>query len=153
MKLHGEVIGEPEHIAVIFTRGEKDFVFMVRAVFDMEEFEKLCPEPTPMQSLKHGPVIDDAYKKRVTDHYDRRTSWVILQALSATDGLTWDEVDMEKPDTWELYQKELRESGLTNGELAHLITRVNDVNSVDEKKMEEARDRFSASQEAEEQPQ
>lgn len=153
MKLHGKVIGEPKPIPVIFTRGEEDFVFMVKAVFDMEEFETLCPEPKPTVSLREGPILDESYKKRVESHYDRKTNWVILQALTATKGLEWDTVDMEKPDTWENYQKELRMAGLTNGELVHLITQINKVNSVDEKKMEEARDRFSASQEATEQPQ
>lgn len=148
MKLKGQVLGEPEPIVVVFSRGEQDFVFKVKAVYDFSDFDKLCSEPKPIHSFKKGQIIDDEYKARVVEYQDRKTDWAIVSALSVTEDLEWDEIMMDNPETWSLWRKELTEAGLTNGELAHLIDQVNKVNSIDEKKMEEARERFSVSQEA-----
>lgn len=148
MKIKGQTLGEPEPRVVVFTRGDKDFVLRVKAVYDYREFDKLCPEPTPRVSMNTGPIVDDAYKQRIKDHYANKTNWVIITALSATEGLEWDEVDFTKPETWCKYEDELRASGMTTGELSYLIDEIGKANSVDEKVMEAARDRFTRSQEA-----
>jgi len=149
MKLKGQTIGRPSSKPVVFTRGDTEFVFHVQAVFDLEKFEEMCPEPKPKRSLKKGLMIDDAYKKAREDWFKLRATFVILQSLDATEDLEWEQVDRNDPSTWANYEKELREAGLTTGELTYLIEQVNSVNSITEKVMEEARDRFIASQEAE----
>ena len=151
MKINGQTLGEPEPRVIVFTRKGQDFVFKVKPVYDFTEFDKICPEPVQRTSLVHGPIVDDKYKKRVSDYYARKTEWAILQALSATDGLEWDTIVPDDPETWKNYEKELSDAGLTSGEMVYLIEQINAVNSVDEKVMEAARDRFIASQEADQQ--
>ena len=153
MKLKGRTPGLPAPTPVVFERGDDQFVFMVQAVLDYTEFDKLCKEPKPKISMKTGKAVDTQdHKDALLKYAQHQTHWTILKALEATEGLEWETVDMDNPETWANYKDELIDAGLTNGEVAHLFEQVADANSVDEKKMQEARDRFFRSQEAEDTP-
>ena len=149
MKILGKRIGEPEPKVVVIERKDKDgdveqFVFTLKAVFDRQTFDEICPKPKPKVSLKDGPIIDADYRKRVEEYSTHKTYWTILDSLSATDGLEWEKVKLDDPSTWTLFEDELIESGLTQGEINYLVTQITDANSIDEATMEEARERFFA---------
>ena len=147
MRIKGKLIGAPESRLCVFERGEEKYVFTINAVLDYTEFDKLCPTPSPPKVTKPGGVAlanpeSPIFLEKLTKYSIVKTSWLILKALEQTEGLEWDDVNMEDPDTWDKYKDELMGSGLTEGEVAHLINQIYLVNSLDESKMNEARDRF-----------
>lgn len=148
MKLNGQGIGAPDPLMVVFERGENKFVFHVQAVFDFGPFNELCPKPNPGKSLRKGIVKDESYRKRLENWNIKRGNWGIIKALEATEGLEWEVVDLDKPDTWEKFEDELLDAGLTRGEIAYLLDTVTRANTVSDAAMEDARDRFIAGQEA-----
>ena len=78
----------------------------------------------------------------------RRHNYMCLQSLSATDGLTWDTVEFDKPETWANWEKELQEVGFTTFDINRVIGGIYEANGLDDNKVEEARQRFLASQRA-----
>lgn len=153
MKLKGKVPGAPKPRYCVIEREDDQFVFRIDAVLDYTDFDKFCPEPTPPQILKPGGKVfgapnDPSHLKALEAHGQYKTHWTILKALANTEELEWDEVKLDDPDTWHLYVDEFRSAGLTEGEIAYLVTQIYENLGIDEKKMTEARDRFLRSQEA-----
>jgi len=153
MKIKGLTIGEPKPRVTIIERGDVTHVFKLKAVTNTDEFDKICPLPQPPKSMKPGGLVtvnyeSPEYKEALTKYYQLKTNWIVLQSISATEELQWDTVDLNKPDTWENYIKELGDAGLTQGEITHLITEINKANSFDSDRMDEALDRFIRGQEA-----
>jgi hypothetical protein len=148
MKYKGNVIAPPPPEIVAFPRENGDLVFVVKSVLDFSEFDALCPEPEPPSILKPGesastPDFENPdYKKRVGTWYQNRLNWMCLEAIASPD-ISWDTVVPEQPETWSNFRVELRQdAGLTPQQVQHLVNRIMLHNSVDEKKMKEARDRF-----------
>jgi hypothetical protein len=56
--------------------------------------------------------------------------------------IEWETVDMDKPTTWPKWVDELQENGLSEVEVGRIINAVLAANSLDEKKIEEARKSF-----------
>jgi len=153
MRIKGKLIGAPEPKLCVIERGEEQFVFTISAVLDYSEFDRLCPTPKPPKAMKPGGKVTEnpnspKYLEALTKYAEKKTSWLLIQAINGTEGLEWEKVDLTDPDTWDSYMDELKESGLTEGEIAYLINQVYVVNSLDESKMTEARERFMSSQEA-----
>jgi hypothetical protein len=129
-----------------------DIVFKVRAVLDYSDFEKMCPTPQPPMVRKLGqaqatPDISDVkYTEMLGRWASQRTHYMMLKSLEATEGLEWETVKINEPDTWEGFAKELEAAGLTNPEAAKLLGAISQVNGIDEDKYEEARQRFLHSQ-------
>lgn len=80
----------------------------------------------------------DALKKRGM----KRFTWIILQSLSATDGLIFETVNMQDPETWMKLEDELKDSGFSPTEVAMIFNGVTAANGMDEDKYKEARERF-----------
>jgi len=153
MRIKGKLIGAPKPRPCVIERENEQFVFTISAVLDYKEFDELCPTPKPPKALKPGGKVtvntdSPRYLEALTKYSEKKTSWLLIQAISDTDGLEWERVDLQDPETWSLYMEELKGSGLTEGEIAYLINQVYEVNSLDESKMTEARERFISSQEA-----
>jgi len=147
MRIKGKKIEGPNVEIIVIPRKDEDIVFKAQAVLDLEDFEKLCPVPKPPQMLKRGVgMVDDVedvnYKIAMRVHAERRIDWIVLQSLKATPDLEWETVDYGQPDTWRLYKKELRDSGFGEYEINRIINGVMIANSLDDRKMEEARERF-----------
>jgi hypothetical protein len=153
MRIKGKLIGAPKPRLCVIERGDEQFVFTINAVLDYSAFDKLCPTPKPPKVMKPGGSVSEdpmngSYLKKLQDYSEQKTHWLIINALKETEGLIWDKVDEDDPDTWKFYLDELKEGGLTEGEVAHLINQAYLCNSLDESKMDEARERFIRSQEA-----
>lgn len=147
MKLHGKEIERPEPVFAVFQRGDNELVIQCEAVYDHEPFEKVCPVPKPPKKVMKGGieqvVLDDPdYLQRVDKHSERQFAWLVISSISNTPGLEWETVDINKPSTWESYQKEMRESGFLQAEINEIVARVLEANAMDESRMEEARQRF-----------
>lgn len=153
MRIKGKLIGAPKPRLCVIERGDETYVFTINAVLDYSKFDELCPTPKPPRVMKPGGGVSEDpmngdYLKKLQTYSEQKTHWLLISALAETEGLEWDKVKLGEPDTWSLYMDELKESGLTEGELAHLINQVYVTNSLDESKMDEALERFIRSQEA-----
>lgn len=149
MKIQGKKVEAPKPTIVAFAREDGDVVFQVGAVLDFAPFDAICQEPklteVVMADGRKEYKDDHFYQANVRKYNKRRLDWMILQSLRSTPGLEWERVNLEDPDTWELYEDELRET-FNQGEINNLISAVINANSANEDKMREAKERFLATQ-------
>lgn len=151
MKIHGKEISGPNVEVVVIPRNDGDLVFKAQAVLDYEDFNKLNPMPQPPGVMRPGGVMsydtsDKKYNSQIDDWAKSKTHFMVLKSLDATEGLEWDTVEMAKPDTWNLYQQEMNDAGLTPGEIGRIITCVTDACGLNQTKIDEATKRFLAGQ-------
>lgn len=152
MKLNGKQPGV--NIEQIFLpRGNETLVFHAKAIDSFDEFEKLCPPPEPpAKILKGGEKIsnpeDPEYKKSMDNYGAKRLGYMVIKGLLETPGLEWEKVKLDDHTTWQKFREELRESGLSDTEVNRLVAGVMKANSLSEIAIEEARRRFLASQQA-----
>jgi hypothetical protein len=148
MKIHGREIKGPNVEIIPIPRGEGgDIIFRARAVLDLSEFHRLCPIPEPPKVMGKGGTIkldvdDKNYKRSIDEYADRRSAYMVVASLAATDGLEWDTVSLSDPNTWTNYERELRDSGFSDYEVKRIVIGVMQANALDDKKIEEARERF-----------
>jgi len=153
MKYAGKQIEGPNVEMVFIPRTDGDLVFKCKAVLDQdyESFETLCPDPQPPEVIRPGNirtpnVADPEYGKQIDEWANKRTAFMILASLSATDELEWDTVAMEDPDTWANYKTELQSSGFTAAEIMRIVSGVMSACGMNDDKIDEARERFLAAQ-------
>ena len=154
MKLHGVKI-EGRHTETIFVpRGDDDgFMFMATAIQSLDRFAELCPEPKPPVIHRPGkaPQADTgsrSFIEAMTEHNRRRLGYMVMETLRGTEGLEYEILDSEKPETWSRYEEEFLASGFTQMEVNNIISGVLRVNSLDPEHIRAARDRFLALREA-----
>ena len=136
MRIKGKLIGAPKPRLCIIEREGEQFVFTINAVLDYSKFDELCPTPKPPKVMTPGGGVSEdttsgVYLQQLQDYSENKTHWLLINALRETDGLEWEKVDEEDPSTWKEYLVELKESGLTEGEVAYLINQVYQTNSLD----------------------
>jgi len=153
LKIKGQHISLPTPVLIIIPREGNDLIFYAQPIIDYSDFDTKAPEPTPPRVLRPGGVeFDDydsqSYKESLERHGRLRWAWMIVKSLLATDGLEWETVNFNDPSTWEGYEKELKESGLTQSEVNYLSSQVAKANMLTEEKVEQARQRFFAKQQA-----
>ncbi len=161
MKLHGKELLRAKPVIVVFPRmddaGEHaDMVFQCAPVIDYKPFEDLCPLPKPRMVTFPGnknkppqPQLNDPkYKEALTKYAEQKSAWLFVTSLKATPGLEWEIVNYGDPETWVKWQEELTDSGLTDVECQRLLFGIMEANSLSEDRMDEARDRFLAGQQA-----
>lgn len=148
MKL-GEQNLKPNLVVIPIPRGDADnvLIFRARAVESMAEFDRLCPKPMPgVKKLPGGVRKEDtnspAYKAAMQQYGACRLAWMVLDSLAATEDLTWDTVVADQPETWCNYQKELREAGFNDYEVARIVQGVLEANCLSDDLVDEARKRF-----------
>jgi hypothetical protein len=71
---------------------------------------------------------------------------MFLVSLSDSPDIVWDTVDMLKPETYANVEQELRDSEFLPAEINQIRQAVSIVNALDDRKMDEARKAFLASQ-------
>ncbi len=156
MKKGGVKLAVPQDI-VVFQRGDNQLVFNVKGIASMDEFEKLAPEPKPpMMRKPNGQKVadpeDPAYLKAVEQHGMLRASYIVVKSLE-DDDIEWENVKLDRPDTWELWHKELEDAGMTQFERNYLLTKIFSVNGIgSEDVYKQVRDNFLANQAAKTQP-
>lgn len=149
MKYKGKKLKGPNVEFIILPRPneEEDIIFKAKAVLCMDDFDKYCPLPKMPQKLVRGKgMVDDPddphYKAQLDDRNKKRIDWLVIESIKDTEGLEWEKVKTNDPNTWHLYKEELREAGFNDFEINRIVNGVLIANSLDEKKMEEARERF-----------
>ena len=149
MEINGKSFkGPATDVVVIPFRGE-DIVFTIQCVTDYSDFNKVCqlPEPKKLVNPKGETKVlvnDPKFQEEIYKHSALRTHWMILQSLKATEDLKWDTVDFDDPTTWNKYIDELEAFGFTESHIDHLISKIIELNGLDDDKLEEARKRFLA---------
>lgn len=147
MKLKGQKIPDCFEVVPII-RGSDEFFIQIAPVLNYDEFNNFVPKPTPTKMiLKPGnitePDLTDTAYKEALDLYGRmRWAWMIIKSLAATPELTWDEVDLTKPDTWLKVDDELAKANFTTAELNAIYEGVATVHGLNEDKVQAARESF-----------
>lgn len=148
MKLHGKTIVPAEPEVIVIPRQKEDIILYARPVLSFDDYEKLNPKPMPPEIVKPGgeksyAINDETYTKKLREWANKKTAWMILESLSATDGLVWDTVDLNNPETWDP-EAELKQSGFSDLEIAKIITTVLNASGLSEKRIETATQSFLA---------
>lgn len=148
MRIKGKVIHGPMYEVVVIPRpNNEDLVFKCQAVLNMDTFDKLCPEPTPPVITPLGkpsrPDFEDKdYIKAMEENNRKRFHFLRLESLKATEGLEFETIKDNDPETWSNLQKELFDAGLSPAEVAMIYTGINAANGMNEERLREARERF-----------
>lgn len=154
MKLNGVEIKGINIVNIVIPRGNDDqIVFQAKAVLGYDDFDKLCPMPKAPKRMLPGRVMQDnvedpKYKEAQQTYAEQRMAWMVLESLSATEGLEWETVKKDDPATWLNWNKELKASGFSEVECSRILSGVFEANALDENKIEAARQRFLALQAA-----
>jgi len=151
MKINGKTIQGPNEVITVIPRENGDLIFKSRAILDYAKFDTLCKVPiAPFKKMPDGQTFpdfdDEGYKKAIRQFSERKVAFMIVDSLSATDGLEFETVKINDPTTWENVETELRTAGLTEVEIQRVIASVWEANGLDNQKIEEAKKRFLASQ-------
>ena len=148
MKIQGKKLEGIVRRPIPIIRGEDVHYLVAEAITDYSDFDTLCPRPNPPMGVRPGgvpaPNIEDAgFRKQLDEWITKRTNWMILKSLSATEGLEWsDAIDLNDPETWGNYNKEFIEAGLNESERTMIVTAVTIVNTLDQEKIDAAMDDF-----------
>ena len=146
MKVNGKELDAPKPVDVPVTINGETIIFKVAAVLDYSDFESLCPVPQPPEVITPGNIRrnnpqDPKYRDEIKRHGERRTAWMFLQSLSKTEGLEWETVKEDDPETWENMEGELRKS-LAPHSVNRLISKMCEANGLGEEVLREARESF-----------
>lgn len=152
MQINGFTITHKTLEYLVFPgRGEdgKDLVLTFQPVTDYTEFEQqvLRPEPVYRQyadGRKEVDFTDETYKTELQEYSTKRTIWMVLKSLSATEGLVWNKVDLANSATWTNLDDELAEAGFLPSEINLIYDKVFMACGFNTKKIEEATDSFLA---------
>ena len=153
MKIKGKKIQSANREVIAIPRGmEDDIIFVADAIMDMTPFDTMCPVPMPpmrkIDGIDTPNLKDSAYLKKLGKHAEQRLAWMVLTSLEGTEGLEWETVDAGDRSTWHLFRAELKDSGFSAMEVNRIIAGVINVNALSEDKIDEARQRFLLSQQA-----
>ena len=145
MKIGGVVVTPCEELLVL-PRPEGAIPFRAKAVSINDEFDAKVPMPTPPKmQVKGGKFKEDYGDKNYLQAVDLRNSqrfaFMCIKSLEPSE-IEWSTVDLNKPATWGNWTKDLMEAGISEVEIGRIINLVMVANSLDEKKIEEARKLF-----------
>ncbi len=145
MKIGGKEIKGPNVEILVLPRGEDEIVIKAQALADIDEFNKLCPEPKPPgRRTKNGfePQLNDpTYRTLLDAHNNQRIAYMVIRSLEPSQ-IEWETVDINNPSTWMNYVSDFRKGGLSSVEISRVIQCVMRANALDEAKLEEARKVF-----------
>lgn len=162
MKIGGKKVDyQPASDFIVFPRKDGDIAIRANAVMDRAEFDRLCPLPSPPKKrVKGGALVDNyedpRYEGMLKDHGRKYTDWMILESLCSVDRDTqedvpieWEKVVRQKPETWHLWDDELKDAGFSDLERKRINNLVLQVNSLSDARLDEARNSFLQPREAE----
>lgn len=147
MKIKGKVIKGVNRDILVIPRPDGNIVFTAEAIQSWAEFDELCPLPTPPTVMLPGGAQQPdtsapGYRKKLQEWGENKTNYMVLKSLSATEGLEWDTVDLQKPETWKNWRTELETSGFIEAEVVRILRLCSCVNAVSEEMMDRAREAF-----------
>jgi hypothetical protein len=146
MKIGGKIVAGGHEVVLILPRGTDDqIVIRAQAVTDLDTFYTICPEPKPPGKLtKNGwepNLKDENYQIVHSRHLSQRIAYLVIQSLEPSK-IEWDTTDINNPRTWTNYIDDFKSAGLTGIEINRIIGAVMEANSLDEVKLEQAREIF-----------
>ncbi len=145
MKVGGVTITAPVEEILVLPRGEKHLVFRAKAIPDMDEFEALSPRPEPPGKLtKDGwvPEPDNPDYRTILNNYElRRMSYMFIRSLEPSN-IEWETVDINNPKTWNNWETDLKNAGMTAIEINKISNLVLAANCLSEAKLRQAREDF-----------
>jgi len=155
MKIGGKKIDcTPASEMIVFPRESGDIALRANAVLDRDEFDKLCPTPKmPQKRVKGGRMVDDPdsprFLKLLNQHSTKFVDWLIITSLCGVnketkedDPIEWELVDRSDSSTWSKWDDEFRASGFSDMERKRIHSLVITVNSLSERRLDEARESF-----------
>lgn len=152
MKYKGKKLSAPYVEIIPILRENEEIFLKAKAILDYSKFEQLCPQPKPPMLIKKGqnqatPNFEDPnYKVAIEQFASKRTAWMVIESLSATEDLEWEKVDPNNSDTWTLWDDELKDAGFSDQERLRIFRSVVSAQGLDEEKITEARNRFLQSE-------
>lgn len=149
MKIQGKELKTRNREPIVIERQDQRFYFIAEAIVSYEEFDKLVPLPeAPMKMLPGGvqekDLKNEEFRQRVLDYGALKTHWFVITSLKTTEGLEWDTVDYDNPDTWGNWATDLQNSGFTAFEIDRLVEGITKANGITTKSIEQAREDFLA---------
>lgn len=153
MKLKGKKVEGANYEYIVIPRPDGDLVFKAQAVLDMKPFREMCPEPKPPTVMLPGGVkkedFDDKnFKGAVKQFAEKRYAYIVLKSLECTPELEWETVNINKPETWLNWEQEIKDAGFSVQEVIAIQTGIATANALNQDKLDEARNRFLLSLEA-----
>lgn len=150
MKIKGNKVAASNIFTIVIPKADKDYVFQVGPA-NMEDFDKLCPEPEAPKKNKPGvgsyeDVNDKDYIKARQEWGLKRVNFMMIQGLMYTEGLEFEEVNLSDSDTWTNYQKELLDCGFTDLEISKILNKVAQSNGLNNEIIDKATEDFLAGQ-------
>ena len=151
MKFQGITLDKPKPEVLVVPHNGVEVVFKAECVTDYSEFDKLCPTPVPPKKLLAGgkeevDTKDKDYLKEVDDWSDRRSNWMFLKSLQASDHVEWDIVDMQDPSTWNKFDEEFISAGFVGPIIERIKMLVFKACGLDQSMIDEATERFLVGQ-------
>jgi len=150
MKIGGVQV-KPALEILVLPRIDGDLVIKAKSVAIKDEFDVLCPVPTPPTVLtkngKKSDLEDKSFLEQCSVRDSRQWDYMILRSLEPSN-IEWERVDLDKPSTWSEWRRELVEAGLSEVEVNRVTMAVMSANSLDEEKIKAARESFLLGQEA-----
>lgn len=149
MKMLGIKVEPPEPKVLVIPHNGVELVFQAQHVDNYGEFDELVPKVIPVKIRKadgsEGVDLNDkGYMKEVDEWSKKRSNWMFLKSLSATECLEWDIVDLKDPDTWCKFDEELKACGFAGPVIERIKMLVFDACGLDQKMIDEATERFLA---------
>ena len=168
MKFNGQPLTTSSEVIVPIIRSDGNLFFVVRAVEDPDEFNKLMlPKNVPTEQVpgqEPKPMMTDAYKNLINNSYSLYTSFYVVRSLARIgkikevkdpetnekkqvkvyENVIWETIDFEDIQTYPNWEKELIESGLTAGECRRLHNAAMEANSLTDAGVDRAREDFLA---------
>lgn len=144
MKIGGKELTRNEEILVL-PRVDGDIVIRAKSVAVREDFDVLVLKPVaPKLHTKKGfsdDLKDTDYLTQVNNRDKMYFAYLVLRSLEPSE-IEWEKVDMDAPNTWLGWEKELMEGGMSEVEIQRVTMCVMAANSLDEDKIREARELF-----------
>lgn len=130
---------------LVLPKGEVNIVFQAKAIPDMSECNTLVPEPKPkMRMTKDGAqadVTEPGYLTDMREFSKRRLAYLVVKSLEPSN-IEWETVQLDVPGTWANWEADMKSAGLSQVECNLVLRLVMEVNSLDESKMQRAREVF-----------
>lgn len=146
MRINGQVVEGMNEDVLVLPRAKGNIVFQAVAIHDYDEFEKMVPVPVPPKVLtKNGSVADpedEGYQSQIVNYGLQRLAYMAINSL-APSNIEWTKVVLNKPNTWANWTEELA-AVLSVAEQKELLNFILAVNTLDQRKIEEARANFLA---------
>lgn len=149
MKIKGKQVTNDNLEIVVIPRKDGPLIFKFRPVIDFAEFDNYVKEPVPPTITKAGgdsflDYEDATYKIRRMEYFVLKQNWMFYQSMLATDDLEFDTIKANDPSTYNNIDSELESAQFAVVEKNLLYQAFQSANSLNETKLNEARESFLA---------